>query len=735
MDTPLEKTTHFDSIESIDASKQKSQNTTSTSKKNMYEIVVLWTITLATLLLPIFVVPVFNINFFYAKFGLVTVAVLVAAITLTLQVLSDRQVERYSLLNFGLIFILPIAYTISSFFSNPRGMSFMGNGAEIDTAYFFFLGSVLMYLASRAFRAKHTVFLLTLGMVFVSSIVSLFHVLRFIFGPEFLSLGLFTTVTANTIGGLNELSIYAGLGVILCILALELASIQKSIRIALYVSLVLSLALMSVSNFNLQNNLFGLGVGISLSAIVALFSLVLFIHKKVASVNSKLPVVSLTVLLVSLVFTIAIAPISNFVLPKIGITQNDVLDVRVAPLAGLTVAIETYKDGIKDALVGVGPNKFFIAWGKHKPVDPQNSVNTTPFWNVDFNAASGVVSTSFVTVGILGLLAWILFFALLGYYVVRLLKKVAEPDKDPAAVFVAWVVSAGSIYLWLVSILFTSGPTILFLAFVFTGLLLATLVREEIISTKIVQWDIRTYWKGFSATFAMILLISIFMYIGYVWQQRVYAAIQIQGAAQMLQADSTKITEAEVLALKAINTYFNTSDLRLASEIALIRSVKLIGENQGIVPAEKLTQEVVNDISFSINAARRAAIDRGVSPDYRDWLQLGKAYEAATFLGATSTATLAVESYAQAERLNPTSPVAPYLIGRLYTFARGFDIAEIKLKRAIELKPDYTEAVTLLNSINELSKGQRNPAITIPEDSATATSSKSDIKATTTPKR
>ena len=269
MDTPLEKTTHFDSIESIDASKQKSQNTTSTSKKNMYEIVVLWTITLATLLLPIFVVPVFNINFFYAKFGLVTVAVLVAAITLTLQVLSDRQVERYSLLNFGLIFILPIAYTISSFFSNPRGMSFMGNGAEIDTAYFFFLGSVLMYLASRAFRAKHTVFLLTLGMVFVSSIVSLFHVLRFIFGPEFLSLGLFTTVTANTIGGLNELSIYAGLGVILCILALELASIQKSIRIALYVSLVLSLALMSVSNFNLQNNLFGLGVGISLSGIVA----------------------------------------------------------------------------------------------------------------------------------------------------------------------------------------------------------------------------------------------------------------------------------------------------------------------------------------------------------------------------------------------------------------------------------------------------------------------------------
>lgn len=710
----------------------------SVSKKSLYEKVTLWSVTVVALLLPIFFLPVFNINFYYAKFGLVTVAVLVAAITLTLQVLNDRQVERYSILNFGLLFILPIVYTISSFFSNPRGASLMGSGADLDTAYFFFLGSVLVYLTSRAFRAKQTVFLLTLGLVFVSSLISLFHILRFVFGPKFLSFGLFTTVSSNTIGGFNELSIYAGLCVILSVLALELAAIQKNIRIALSTSLVFALILMVVTNFNLQNNVFGLGLAISTSAIVALFSLVIFIHKKVASVQSKLPVASLAVLLVSLVCTIALTPISSFVLPKIGITQNDILDVRVAPLAGVRTALETYKTGITEAIVGVGPNKFFVAWGKHKSVNPQDSVNMTPFWNVDFNAGSGAVSTSFVTVGILGVLAWIFFLSLLVYYIVRLLKKVAEPEKDPASVFVAWVVSAGTMYLWLVSILFTSGPTILFLAFIFTGLLIATLVREEIVSTKIVQWDIRTYWKGFLTTFAMVVLIALFIYVGYLWQQRVYAAIQIQKAVRTLQTDSTKVTEAEVLALKAINTYFNTSDLRLASEIALIRPVKLISESQGIVSPDKLTQEIVNDISFSINSARRAAIDRGMSVDYRDWLQLGKAYEAATFLGATSTATLAVESYAEAERLNPTSPVPPYLIGRLYSFARGFDVAEAKLKRAIELKPDYVEAVDLLKSVTELSKAQRNPTIVIPEDSASstkATEKNTTNTNTTTPKR
>lgn len=721
-----------------DGVKQKTQSLSATPKKDMYESVIFWSIACVALLLPVFVVPVLNISFFYAKFGIVTVAVLVAAITVTLQVLHNKQTERYSLFNYGLIFILPLVYAISSLFSTPRGMSLMGNGADTDTAYFFFLGSLLMYLVSRTFRAKHAVFLLTLGLVSVSSVISLFHIVRFVFGPQFLSLGLFTTTTSNTIGGLNELSIYAGLSVLLCILALELATIKKGIKIALIVGLVFSLSVLAITNFNLQNNLFGLGFGFSVSAIIALFSLVLFIHKKVASSKDKMPVISLSVLFISLIFTIAITPISNFMLPKVGISQSDILDVRVSPSASMDIAINTYKDGIKEALLGVGPNKFFIAWGAHKQVELQDSVNATPFWNVDFNAGFGAVPTSFVTAGILGLLAWIFFFVALIYYITQLLRKVASLDnKEPASVFVAWVVSAGTIYLWTVAVLFTVGSTLLFLTFIFTGLLLATLVREEIISTKNIQWDITTYWRGFVVTFAMIVLVSLFMYIGYLWQQRAYSAIQIQEAARILQADSTKVTEAEMLTLRAINTYFNTNDLRFASEIALLRPMKLISESQGIVSADKLTQEVVNDISFSINAARRAAIDRGPSPDYRDWLQLGKAYEAATFLGATSTATLAVESYAQAEKLNPTSPVAPYLIGRLYTFARGFDIAEVKLKRAIELKPDYAEAVALLNSIAEINKGgQRTPSIVIPEEPATST--KGAVKTTstsTTPKR
>lgn len=701
-----------------------STNTSMPAQASMYEKLTLWVVTLTALLLPVFIVPYSNVNFLFAKSGLVTVAVLIASIALTLQVLSDRQVERYSILNYVWMFGIPVLYVVSSLFSAHPSLSLMGNGAEIDTAYFYFLGAFLMYLVSRVFRSKHSVFMLVLGFVSIASLVSAFHIVRFIFGKDFASFNIFTTITSNTIGGFNEFGIYAGLASLLAVLALELVTLRQSVRALLYVSLALVLSIVVVTNFSLFGNFFVLPFGLSLTFLIALCALVLFIHKKVVHPKVKLPIASLSLLFISLICTIGMAPISSFLLPKIDVTQNEILDVRVSPRGTYQVASKTYQDSIKHALIGVGPNKFFTAWGAHKPLDPQQSINATPFWNVDFNLASGLIPTSFITVGILGGLAWVFFLGLLIYYISRLLKQVALPEKDQASVFVAWAVSMGTMYLWVTAFFFTPGPTTVFLAFIFSGLLIATLVREDIIKVKNVSWDVATYWKGFLLTLGMIVLIVVFMCVGYLWQQRLYASMLVQQATKVLQADTTKVSDTQTILLKAINTYFNPSDLRFASEVSLIRPTNLISKAQGIVPAEKITSEVLSDITFAINTARRSAIDKGLSPDYRDWIQLGKTYEAATFLGATSTATLAVEAYAEAERLNPTSPIPPYLIGRLYAFARGFDVAGVKLQRAIDLKPDYKEAVDLLNSVREASKSSQRSTTVTPTPTTNATSTK-----------
>ncbi len=701
----------------------------------MYEKITSWAVAICLVLLPIFIVPFTDTSFFMAKFGLVTLVGIVAVIAIILRALSDRKIEKYPALIYSALFSLPLVYIVSALFGAHSSGSLMGNGSEIDTAYFFCLGSVLAYLISGLYRSRNKIFMLALSMSLVGLLVSIFHVLRFVFGKTFLSFGLFNAISSNTVGGFNDLGIYAGLIAIISLLSIELLSVHKILRVLLYVTLVLSLAIVAVANFNFINDLFGLGIPVSLSALIALFALIVFIHKKVTHMKNSLPVASLVTLLIALVLTIAVSPISSFISSKIGLTQDEVLDIRVSPSLTADMAIATYSDSLKQTFLGTGPNKFYTAWALHKPTVYPGSINGTVFWNTDFNLASGFVPTSFVSTGVLGVLAWLLLFSVIVFYAIRLLKQVAKPEKDTMGLFVAWFSTISTLYLWFVAFFFTPGPVILFFAFMFTGLFLATLIHENIISTKEVSWDVSTYWRGFALTLGMILLIVALIYIGFIWSQRLTASMSVQAATRALQKNPPAISEAQQDMLKAVNTYFNTGDLRLASDISLIRPNMLIAETKGVVAPEKLNQEIVSDITFAINAARRAAIDRGASPDYRDWLQLGKVYETATFLGATTTATLAVQSYAEAERLNPTSPVPPYLIGRLYALARNFPVAAQKLRRALDLKPDYTEARDLYNSIGGESIGAaENAVVKTAASSATSTSGANSATSTKTKK-
>lgn len=705
-----------------------------TKKISMYEKITSIALSICIVLLPIFIIPGIGINFFYSKYGLVTLTVLIGLIVLVLQVLSERSVERYSLLLNGALFSVPVAYILSSLFGSHAVLSLLGSGAEIDTAYTVILGSLLAFLVSRAFRTKKSIFGLSIGMLGVAFLIALFHVLRFIFGADFLSLGVFSTVSSNTIGGFNELGIYAGLIAIVSVIGLELLTLQKNLKVGLYVSLIFSLLIIAVSNFSLVSGIFGVPFSLGLSFFIAVFALVIFIHKKVVNPKSPLPKAALVALLVSVVLTIASGPISTYVAPAVGITQQQVLDVRVSPGATLSLAGKVYSEGILPTLFGTSPDYFFTAWAKYKPVDGIGSVNTTDFWNVDFNLGSGFIPTSFVTSGVVGGLAWIFFLIILLFYISKLLKQTAKAEKDQLGTYISWVVSIGTVYLWLMSILFTTGPVLLFLAFAFTGLLIATLVREDIIKAKIVTWSVATYWRGFFLTLSMIVLIVICMYFGYIWQQRLFASMQVQSASELLQKDNKAVTQVQQKLLSSVNTYFDPATLRLMSDVSLIRPTALIAQVGGVVPTDKLTQDVVSDINLSIAAARRSAIDTGLSTDYRDWLQLGKAYETATFLGATSTANLAVQSYLQAESLNPTSPVPPYLIGRLYALARSFDIAAQKLQRAIDLKPNYVEAIDLLKSVKAAQgKGTNSQVLDAVEPVDTASSSATSTKTQSTP--
>ena len=665
--------------------------------RSVYEVVSSFSLTFLIILLPIFIAPNSHISFVFAKTGLILFFVIIASVSLILHIMNERKIGIPSALFLYPMLLLPFSYFLSSLFSKDVAGSLIGSGSDIETFFFISLCTLLMVLIARFFGGKQKIFIVSLGFILVSVIVTGYLLLRYIFGANFLSFGVFSKITSNTIGSFNDIGIIAGLAVILSLLSLDFLSLGKKTKIGLYISLVLSLVIACISNFYLTQNLFGINVPITLSSVLAFFALIIFVHKKVSNPKSTFPYVTLVVFLITLICTVQSQNITFLLQNKIGISQVEILDVRISPVDTLKIAGQSYKGGgVKTTLLGIGPNQFYTAWALYKP----NTVNSTIFWNKDFDLGFSYVLTSAVTVGVLGSLAWFLLALLVLYSVYRLFKLILSSNKDQLVIYSSLVASVGTLYLWLMVIVYTPGVVVLPFAFIFTGMLGSILVKEQIITIKYISWEKAGYWRSFFIVFSLVIAITVLIGTGYSWSNRLVASIYADKASASLQGDTPDVAKAQEYITKSLS--FNSSHiyLRAYSDIALIRPYQLISKSGGQVTQADVTKEVASDAAKSISAAEYSAFGKTRSSDYQDWIQLGRVYEMSSFLGATTTVSLAAQAYVQASTLNPKNPIPLYLLGRLLMYAQQKDAAVEQLKNSLTLKPDFADSIKLLDSIN-----------------------------------
>ena len=200
--------------------------------------------------------------------------------------------------------------------------------------------------------------------------------------------------------------------------------------------------------------------------------------------------------------------------------------------------------------------------------------------------------------------------------------------------------------------------------------------------------------------FTLVVLITASIGVGFMWVNKFISSVYFQKSEVSLMGSVPDIQSAQNYATKAIYFSPSTENLRLYSNIHLIRPLQLINKIGGIVPENQITDEIRFDINKAFQSAQYAAVGKKASFDYQDWIQFGRVSEAATFLGSTSTADVAVKSYAQASILAPNNPTPLFLLGRMFVYAGKKDIAQQYLEKAIELKPDFSEAISILQSID-----------------------------------
>jgi tetratricopeptide (TPR) repeat protein len=644
-------------------------------------------------LLPIFFIPGVYASLGFTKTYLVIVGVFISTIFISLAILRSGYFKVSFPFPLALFWAFSATAVVSALLSGDRQDALYGNALEVHTAGFILLLAVIITLASVFGNSKAAISRLFLVLGGSAILVQTFHLLRLVFGPEFLSFSLFTTNTASVIGSFNDLALFSGLVVVVTLVAVQQISVRVLGAVISTFLVVSSLILLSLINFYL------------VWLTVGFLSLLMFLYLISKDTWLRLPdsgqvrVSKFTLALVGFVCVVSGAFIisGDYLGAKLSqVTGITYLEVR--PSIGTTLQL-TKSAFSEDILLGVGPNRFEDAWRQYK--DP--IINQTLFWNTNFSAGSGFIPTLFVTTGALGGLLFISFllaFIYLGYKTFF-----ATKIDDFGWSLVGTISFVSAIYLWIMSAIYVPGATIMLLAALATGLSIA--VYRTVIPKPGLLIDISQNRQYGILLIASVLVVIITATLSLVGVSKQYLA-NVSYAKAVL-AFQSGAAPAEVDGRLSRSQDLTNQDMFL-SERAQLRLLEL-NQLLSLVEPTALDQQKFGEVfSQGINLTEQAILlDQSNPVNYVLLANFYSALDPAQFAVAKDRVYAAVE---EARKIDPTNPI--YLISLAQYSARVGDLIATRnyLTEAIKLKSDYTDALFLLSQL-DIQEGNTDAAIEV----------------------
>ncbi len=644
-------------------------------------------------LLPIFFIPGLAVTLDLSK---TLFAVVGVSLSLVLYALYVLRVGSFSLSAPAALYALwgvVGVNMLSAFFSNDRTDAFFGTALEVHTVGFLLLMATLATLVTVVARDK--VFYMRMYMVLTGSafILIAFHVSRIIFGPELFSFQVFTNAVSSPIGGWNSLGIFLGLVILLILVALEQLPLTHRGKIVSVVMVVLSLLMLGVINFY------------SVWLILGLASLVMILYGLAKDkfqqptlgfeARRRLSGASLLVASIIFIFSLSFVLVGGGLGSAISrVTEISYLEVRPSISATADIARNVFENRV---LFGSGPNSFVDAWRLHKDI----GINETIFWNVDFLSGYSYILTQFVTVGVLGSLAWLVFLSLFVVAGFKMLSRGRAEDKF--WYFIGSSSFVGGLYLWVIACFYAPSSSILLLAAIFSGVLFAALAEPAVN----LPGDNEEERSPRVFLFIGCVLIVLGLAVGAVYTTvKITTANHHFGVARTLALSGAPIEEAEARITLALDTF--ERDL-FAREMLLFQIAKL----NALANRSELTQSEQQEFERAVvqgvfEARRIMSISRD---DANNPLTAGVFYSLLSAVGLEEAREQAVSSFARARELNPNNPLVVLLEAQFAARVGDQEGAKRLALEAISLKRNYAEGYELLTTI-EIASGNLEEAIT-----------------------
>ncbi|HVU06323.1 MAG TPA: tetratricopeptide repeat protein [Candidatus Paceibacterota bacterium] len=651
---------------------------------------------------PLFFIPSISVPLQTGKSAVILFGITAALVVWLIARLKDGSFSWPKTWLYAGAGILGLVYTVSALASANQASSLAGTSFELGTLAFFLPSLFLFVLISLVTKSEKQVFYSYMTLFVAFLVAGLFHAVRFIGGADVLSFGVFTDVTANFIGKWNDVGIFFGLGAVLSLITLERTALSRLLKILVYAVFVLSLVMLVVVNFS--------PVWVALAAL----SLVFFIYElsygkrsdgaSRGNIGARIPYHALITLVIAVIFIFFGGRISSLIANTLGTSQ---VEVRPSWSATLDITESALKD---NPVLGTGPNRFASEWLMNKPV----GINGTLFWNTDFNYGIGFIPSLATTTGILGILAALFF---VGLFVWTAIKALLKEGTSPFSRYLVLSSLFASAYLWVFSVTYVPSNALWILTLGMSGLFVAALREDKALASSHFSIIGRPAASFVSVLVSVLALIGAVSF-GYFVAVKSLSSVYYQKGVVALNA-SGDLDKGEADILNAISLSPAPLYYQSVSEIYLARLNNLFNDTK--ISQTEAQSKFQSLLGTAIQAAQAAV---AADPtDYRNYMTLGRVFEAVVPLNIEGAYDNAKKAYEQALALNPQSPEVYLVMARLEVAKKDNDAAKADIDEALKLKNDYADAIYLLSQI-QISENDVDEAIK--SVSAVATLSPSD---------
>lgn len=682
------------------------------SLEQITRFIFLGSIVLATI---IAFVPSFSVTFLSTKVIVIVLGSIIAFACYVFVRFNRGYITIPPLLLIGAAWLIPFAYGLSTIFSGaPISFSVFGHAFETDTFGFIFLMGLVVTLAAFLieFTSQYRNILRVSAWLaaFIFAAQAIFIIIHYVV-PTLIS------SSFTLFGSWSDLGIFSGLVAIIILFAFRFIPLSTRIKYALSILLAVAFLYIALAHSSVTWIAVGIiALGLFVESVIRRISLPTMSSDTTFNVHTDSDtndtIVNIEtqetvwdtddhqynitapfiVLALSVFFIVGGSTFSGVLGNAMHISTAN---IRPSWQSTINIGRDTYKTS---AVFGSGPNTFGQQWLLYR----NKSLNTTPFWSIDFSNGIGFIPTSFITTGIIGIIAWLLFLGVFIWMGIR--SFLLREYKNTSIYAVSLISYIGALFIFFEMLFAVPGPMLIIFGFLFVGMFVSTLRYVETQQQSVVSFT-ENPRVGFITIFTLILFMFLLIISAYLMVDRYISQIYLANAQEELSTGN--ITDANTSTVHSLQ-FDRTSDayqLRAIIAAVGIRNFLRNASSTTSVSSQKYVQSVLSQGITSAQAAIR------INPNmYLNWMALGNLYQIVAPLGVSGAYDAAQKAYQKAQTLNPISPIIPYVRAQAAITNKSYTEAETLLEKAITLKPNYTGAIFTLSRV-EVQLGKAKKAL------------------------